>query len=42
MKFETDDISQNNIEKIAKLFPSCITEAKDENGKLKKQLTLEN
>lgn len=29
------DLSQENIEKIRGLFPNCITEANDENGKLK-------
>ncbi|MDU5650076.1 MAG: site-specific DNA-methyltransferase, partial [Clostridium perfringens] len=41
MKFETEELSQKNIEKIGKLFPNCITEAKDENGKLKKAIDFE-
>lgn len=41
MKFETDDLSQKNVEKIGKLFPNCITETKDENGKLKKAIDFE-
>lgn len=41
MKFETDDLSQRNVEKIGKLFPNCITETKDENGKLKKAVNFE-
>ncbi|WP_242851154.1 site-specific DNA-methyltransferase [Clostridium novyi] len=41
MKFETEDLSQKNLEKIGKLFPNCITEAKDENGKLKKAIDFE-
>ena len=34
MRMESVDITDQNIDKIASLFPSCITEAKDENGKL--------
>lgn len=30
MKFETADITAQNIDKIAKIFPDCITEALDE------------
>lgn len=29
------DLSQENIEKIRSLFPNCVTEAKDDSGKLK-------
>lgn len=32
LKMETKDIAQSNIEKIQKLFPNCIKEAKDEKG----------
>lgn len=35
MKFETPDLTSQNIDKIAALFPNCITEMRDENGKLK-------
>ena len=34
MKFESLDITSNNIEKMAVLFPNCITETVDENGKI--------
>lgn len=40
-KFETPDMTQENIKKIEALFPNCITEAKDENGKLKKVVNFE-
>lgn len=33
---ETPNLTDQNIEKIAELFPNCITEGKDENGQLKK------
>ena len=39
-KFETPDMVEKNIEKLAEIFPNCITEALDENGKLKKPLIL--
>lgn len=28
------DLSQQNVEKLKELFPNCVTESKDENGKL--------
>jgi adenine-specific DNA-methyltransferase len=36
LKMKTADLSQVNIEKIAELFPTVITEIKDENGELKR------
>ena len=36
MKFETPDMTAENIEKIAELFPNCVTEMRDENGKGKR------
>ena len=36
MKFESPDMVQGNIEKIEALFPNCVTEARGEDGKLKK------
>ena len=41
MKFETPDMAQGNIEKIAALFPNCVTEARGEDGKLKKAVNFE-
>ena len=35
---ESVDMTEKNIEKIESLFPNCITESKDENGKLKKSI----
>ncbi|HCJ4282417.1 TPA: site-specific DNA-methyltransferase [Legionella pneumophila] len=32
------DITEDNIEKIAALFPNCITEATDEQGRLRKKI----
>ena len=40
-KFETPDMTQKNIDKISQMFPNCITETKDENGKLKKAVNFE-
>jgi adenine-specific DNA-methyltransferase len=36
LKLETPDLTQQNIDRIAELFPSAITETKDEDGKLKR------
>ncbi len=41
LKFETPDMTAENIEKIAQLFPSAITEMRDEDGKLKKAVNFE-
>ena len=41
MKMESVDMTAQNIEKIGALFPNCITEAKDENGELKKAINFE-
>ncbi len=37
----TTDLTEKNIDKIAELFPSVITEMRDENGKLKKGINFE-
>ena len=41
LNFETPDMVLQNIEKIAELFPSAVTEMRDENGKLKKGINFE-
>lgn len=41
LKMETPDLTQLNIGKISELFPNCVTEAADENGKLKKVINFE-
>ena len=38
MRMESINLTSQNIEKIETLFPNCITETKDENGKLKKSI----
>lgn len=38
---ESVDMTEKNIEKIESLFPNCITEALDENGKLKKAINFD-
>lgn len=35
LKMHSPDLTQNNIAKIRDLFPGCVTEATDENGKLR-------
>lgn len=41
MKFETPDMTTENIDRIAELFPNCITEMRDESGKLKRGINFE-
>lgn len=41
MRMESLDMTEQNIEKIAALFPNCVTEAADENGKLKKAVNFD-
>ncbi|MBE6953346.1 MAG: site-specific DNA-methyltransferase [Ruminococcaceae bacterium] len=41
MRMESLDMTSQNIEKIGALFPNCITEAIDENGKAKKAINFE-
>lgn len=38
LKMHSKDITEANIEKIAALFPNCITEATDEQGRLRKKI----
>lgn len=41
MRMESVDMTAQNIDRIAALFPNCITETKDENGHLKKVINFE-
>ena len=41
MRMESVDMTAQNIDKIAALFPNCITETKDENGHLKKAVNFD-
>ncbi len=41
MKFETPDLTSENIDKIAALFPNCVTEMRDGNGKLRRGINFE-
>ena len=41
MKFEMPDLTAQNIEKIAALFPGCVTEGPDGKGGLKKAINFE-
>ena len=41
LHMETPDLTQSNIEKLATLFPACITEARGEDGRLKKAVNFE-
>ena len=41
MKFESPDMTSQNIDRIAALFPNCVTEMQDENGKIKRGINFE-
>ena len=41
MKFESPDLTAQNIDRIATLFPNCVTEMPDENGKIKRAVNFE-
>ena len=41
MRMASPDLTAQNIEKIGALFPNCITETVDENGKAKKAINFE-
>ena len=41
LRMETPDLTQANIEKLAALFPACVTEARGKDGKLKKAVNFE-
>ena len=41
MKFETPDMVTENIDKIAALFPSAITEMRGEDGEIKRGVNFE-
>lgn len=41
MRMESIDMTAQNIDKIAALFPNCITETADENGRLKKAINFD-
>lgn len=41
MRMESENIQQENVAKIAALFPNCVTETRDENGHLKKVINFE-
>ena len=38
LKMQTQNFTDENIEKLANLFPNCVTESKDNSGKLKKTI----
>ncbi len=41
LKQESMDMTEENVKRIAALFPNCVTEAKDENGRLKHVVNFE-
>lgn len=38
LKLHSPDLTQANIEKVAGLFPNCVTEARDEQGKVRRAI----
>jgi adenine-specific DNA-methyltransferase len=38
LKMHTPDLTQENIEKLAALFPNCVTETLDDNGQIKRAI----
>jgi len=38
LKMHSPDLTQANIDKLAELFPNCVTEAQDENGNIKRAI----
>ncbi len=41
MKFESPDMTAQNIDRIAALFPNCVTEASDGHGGIKRAINFE-
>lgn len=41
MKMESLDLRVQNVEKIGNLFPNCITETVDKDGRTKKSINFE-
>ena len=41
MRMESVNVTEQNVEKIAQLFPNCVTETKDKNGNPKKAINFE-
>lgn len=41
MKQEPPNLTEQNIDRIAALFPNCVTEATDESGKIKRAVNFE-
>lgn len=41
LKMETPNLTEQNIDRIAELFPGVITEKRDENGKLTRAVNFE-
>ena len=41
LRMESPDLTSGNIDKIAALFPNCVTEMRDASGKLKRGINFE-
>ena len=36
LKLHTPDLTEENVEKLAAIFPNCVTEGRDEQGRLRR------
>ena len=41
LKMHSPDLTEQNIEKLAELFPSCVTESQDDKGNLKRSINFD-
>ena len=41
LRMESLDLTSQNIDKVAALFPNCVTEMRDEDGRLKRGINFE-
>ena len=41
MQMQSIDLTAQNVDKIAALFPNCVTEAADENGRLRRAINFD-
>ena len=41
LSMKTKDLTEDNVEKIAQLFPSCVTEAESDNGCIRRMIDFE-
>ncbi len=42
LRMKTADVVNDNIKKIAAIFPDCVTESKDENGQIRRMIDFDD